>query len=584
MTLSRPAALFCLSATQAALFAGLAWLAVAGRLNVEALAAGVALASAALTVLLLRLYRQQAAARRASAVKSAFLAQMNHELRTPLSGVIANLELLRASELTRDQRDLVDGCMNAGKGLLGVIGNSLDLSRIEAGKLTLAPAEFDLREMLDSVASIYRSAALNKQTELSTAVRGTAPRRIVADEMRLRQVLCNLLGNAVKFTEAGRICLAVRAERIDAGSARLHFTVEDTGIGFPAEAAATLFEPFRQADSTVVRDFGGSGLGLAITQRLVALHGGEITCTAEPGAGASFKVSLTVPASAWDTEERAAAAPPAPPSDRAAPLHRFAPGAAPSLLVVEDQPMNRNILARQLRRLGIDCDMAADGLEALTLLDHRHYDVIITDCAMPGMDGLELIRRIRTEEEIARRPRARIVVLTANAIKGLAEDCREAGADAFLAKPLKLTALSAFLTQERPEEPAAAPHHKDAAAAPIDRGVLAELIGRDDAPSIDRLARDFFECWQESLADIVRRYAEADAEGLAEAAHAAKGTARYGAAHRLAAGCARLEALAHDGRRADCAAALEDLQTETYRLQTYLTDTGVIGYENRRSA
>lgn len=166
-TLSRPAALLCLAATQAALFAGLAWLAVAGRLSTESLVAAVALATAALAALVLQLYRQQAAERHASAVKSAFLAQMNHELRTPLSGVFANLELLRGSELTREQRDLVEGCMHAGKGLLGVIGNSLDLSRIEAGRLTLAPAEFDLREMLDSVASIYRSAAQEGETHYS---------------------------------------------------------------------------------------------------------------------------------------------------------------------------------------------------------------------------------------------------------------------------------------------------------------------------------------------------------------------------------------------------------------------------------
>ncbi len=681
--------------------------------------------------------RLREAAEQASKLKSVFLAHMNHELRTPLSGVIANLELLRDTGLSGEQRELVDASMSAGKGLLGVIGDTLDLSKIEADKLTLDPREFDLPAMLESIKSIYLAAAQEKQIELSTVICADVPRRVVADEMRLRQILSNLVSNSIKFTAKGRVCISLQAERIDARTARLHFAVDDTGIGFPPEAANFLFKPFQQANQSISRDFGGTGLGLSIAHQLVALHGGDISCDAEPRGGCSFMVSMPLPVASWQpappltlsgysfcyltpqspptaellsalraagAEVAAADSPDALPApaatsaddraadDRAAaggaavrrvlvvdwhceaaqakalldrhaknferilvaaPRHHarqrrlwlsagdvvplaeplsaarlaaalntgargaaerkteredplaevysFAPGEAPSLLVVEDQPMNQRVLERQLERLGIGCDLAANGREALDLLARKRYDVIITDCAMPVMDGLALTRRIRAEEA-AGRPRSTIIALTANAITGSAQACYAAGVDAYLTKPLKLGELSNALIQgghagsghagdghpgaPQPAEP------RDAAPAPaaepkedpIDRTALAEMIGQNDPEQIDQVVREFFYSWQDSLSAIEHQLGEQNAAELAEAAHAAKGTARYGMARRLAEECALLEGLATPARWAAATATVERLKKETRRLQIHLTKSGLIGYEQLRSA
>ncbi|MGD1876527.1 MAG: ATP-binding protein [Kiloniellaceae bacterium] len=666
--------------------------------------------------------RLREAAEQASKLKSVFLAHMNHELRTPLSGVIANLELLRDTSLSTEQHELVHASMSAGKGMLSVIGNTLDLSKIEAEALTLDTAEFDLAAMLESIRSIYQAAAQEKHTTLSTSVCASAPCHVVADEMRLRQILSNLVSNSVKFTAMGRIRLSVRAEQTGAQTAWLHFTVDDTGIGFAPEEAGFLFKPFQQANQSITRDFGGTGLGLAIAHKLVALHGGEIACDAAPSKGCSFTVSIPVTVTDWNrppaprlddyaivvlapqsppaaelvdglraagalmqvvgdpanirtvapagsqrqpvlvvdwacTAERAEAlvadhgsgfarilavvphgdarrrrrwlkagdigviAPPltaaglaaalgdtrrvttidrkAEREDPMAGVHIFTPDGAPRLLVVEDQPMNQKVLQRQLERLGIDCQLAENGQAALDLLAHIHYDVIITDCSMPVMDGLELTRRVRAQEAEGRQ-RSTIIALTANAITGSAQACYEAGADAYLSKPLKLAELSATLMQWHNAAPAtnagndgtnvgdkadatASPSEDDAAPA-IDRAALARLIGQDDPAAIDQIAREFFYSWQDSLSALDHLLKQQDAEGLAEAAHAAKGTAHYGAAERLATVCASLEALARSERWTEAAAAVQDLKCETRRLQTSLTTSGLIQHEQLRSA
>ena len=655
--------------------------------------------------------RLREAAEQASKLKSVFLAHMNHELRTPLSGVIANLELLRDTGLSGEQRELVDASMSAGKGLLGVIGDTLDLSKIEADKLTLDPREFDLPAMLESIKSIYLAAAQEKQIELSTVICADVPRRVVADEMRLRQILSNLVSNSIKFTAKGRVCISLQAERIDARTARLHFAVDDTGIGFPPEAANFLFKPFQQANQSISRDFGGTGLGLSIAHQLVALHGGEISCDAQPRGGCSFMVSMPLPVASWQpappltlsgysicfltpqsppaaellsalraagAEVAAADSPDALPApaataadnraaaggaavrrvlvvdwhceaaqakalldrhaksferilvaaprhharqrrlwlsagdvvplaeplsaarlaaalnagargaaerktereDPLAGVHSFAPGEAPSLLVVEDQPMNQRVLERQLERLGIGCDLATNGREALDLLARKRYDVIITDCAMPVMDGLALTRRIRAEEA-AGRPRSTIIALTANAITGSAQACYAAGVDAYLTKPLKLGELSNALIQGgHPGAPQPAEPKED----PIDRAALAEMIGQNNPEQIDQVVREFFYSWQDSLSAIEHQLGEQNAAELAEAAHAAKGTARYGMARRLAEECALLEGLATSAHWAAATATVERLKKETRRLQIHLTKSGLIGYEQLRSA
>ena len=267
----------------------------------------------------------------------------------------------------------------------------------------------------------------------------------------------------------------------------------------------------------------------------------------------------------------------------------FPAGLAPSLLVVEDQPMNQKVLQHQLEHLGVDCGLAENGQEALDLLADNRYDIIITDCSMPVMDGLELTRRLRALEA-AGRPRSTVIAITANTDS--AQLCYEAGADAYLSKPLTLAELRETLTQwhlgEQPPAPEDDGNKRPAACVsdntrePIDRDALARILGDSGPGVIDRVMRDFFGSWQDSLAAIGQELKHRDPSGMAEAAHAAKGMAQYGAAAQLAADCARLEKLARDECWPEAATTVERLKIETRRLQIYLTRLGVIGYEQFR--
>jgi CheY-like chemotaxis protein/HPt (histidine-containing phosphotransfer) domain-containing protein len=268
----------------------------------------------------------------------------------------------------------------------------------------------------------------------------------------------------------------------------------------------------------------------------------------------------------------------------------FPAGLAPRLLVVEDQPMNQKVLQHQLEHLGVDCGLARNGQEALDLLADNRYDIIITDCSMPVMDGLELTRRLRALEA-AGRPRSAIIAVTANTDS--ARLCYEAGADAYLPKPLTLAGLRETLTQWHLEGMPLAPEDDgnarpatcggDDAGEPIDRDALARILGDSGPDLIDRVMRDFLGSWQDSLAAIGRELKRQDPAAMAEVAHAAKGTAQYGAAAQLAADCARLEKLVRAERWPEAAATVERLRIETHRLQIYLTRLGVIGYEQFRS-
>ncbi|WP_299623388.1 ATP-binding protein [Pelagibius sp.] len=662
--------------------------------------------------------RLREAAERASESKSAFLAHMSHELRTPLSGVIANLELLSEDKLEREQSDLVEASMTAGKALLGIIGNTLDFSKIEADELVLDMTEFDPAVMVEDVQSIFFAAARDKGLTLSTAVDARVPRTIRADEMRLRQVLSNLVGNAIKFTAKGRIAISLFADRLDDATAQLCFSVDDTGIGFDPEQAENLFKPFGQESGSTARNFGGTGLGLTIAQRLVALHGGDVKCFAQPEAGSSFVAFLPATVVDWgdpevwslenhsicllfpegdlpeglvpdllaagaevqcvaearelmgthcdDTHRRRSlfvdwdALDPeqeaviegykagysrvfALTSDNQADRRRralfhhgvilaakplsavsashailgddkarsqrlaeeasadqggyqvFEPGQAPKILIVEDQPMNQLVLRRQLRRLGADCDLAEHGREALDLLDQRSYDLVITDCSMPVMDGFELSTAIRGLEA-AGRPRSVIIALTANAVTGDAQRCYDAGMDAYLSKPVGLSELSRALEQwwnpapqraqaeQAPEESETAPAEAAAGGPPIDRQGLAELIGEDDDETIDALILEFFENWQQALAGVHGPWQRREAVALRAAAHAAKGTARYGMAPVLAEICQDLEHQAEDADWDRLQGLIDGLDTETERLRAHLQAGGLIGEGERRSA
>jgi signal transduction histidine kinase/CheY-like chemotaxis protein len=375
----------------------------------------------------------EAAAQAAARARGAFLANMSHEIRTPMNGVLGMLELALADEPKLSQRRTLETALRSGQSLLALINDVLDASKIDAGQLTLEAIDFPLRSMLDEVAALFRPLAAQKQLELTLEVAGDVPAGVRGDPTRLRQVLSNLLGNAVKFTERGAVKL-----RVERAGDQVRFEVHDTGIGIPRERQAAVFNAFTQADESTTRRYGGTGLGLSISSRLVGMMGGRLALESEPGRGSTFTFSLTLPEVALTPN----AVEPAPrPSG-----HRL------SVLAAEDNPINQQVLRRMLERLGHELVLVSNGVEALTLATARPFDVALFDVHMPELDGLDLTRAIRGREPPGQR--LPILALTASAMPSDVQACRDAGMDDVLAKPYALADLDRKLKALTGREPA----------------------------------------------------------------------------------------------------------------------------------
>jgi signal transduction histidine kinase/CheY-like chemotaxis protein len=380
------------------------------------------------------------AAQQASRTKSEFLANMSHEIRTPLNGILGFTGLMASSPLTDAQREYNEAVRSSAESLLVVINDILDFSRIEAGRLSLECTDFSIRKCVEGAVRSIEPLAAGKGLQVVTEVAEEVPDWVRGDSHRLRQVLLNLTGNAVKFTETGRISIRVSLDAAglrpagDSSAAAIRFAVSDTGIGIPKAQQPLIFQPFRQADGSITRRFGGSGLGLSISSRLVEMMNGGMWVESREGVGSTFFFVVSVPRG----NATAPAGADAPPPDR--------PQEALSILVAEDNAINQRLIRHLLEARGHRIAIAGDGAAALAAWRLCPYDLILMDVQMPQMDGLEATRHIRAEER-STGSHVPIVALTANAMKGDSDKCIEAGMDGYISKPIRIEDLDRVLCE-----------------------------------------------------------------------------------------------------------------------------------------
>jgi signal transduction histidine kinase/DNA-binding NarL/FixJ family response regulator len=512
-------------------------------------------------------------AEEATQAKSEFLANMSHEIRTPLNGIIGMAELLSTTKLTGRQREFMGMVRESADSLLRLLNDILDFSKIEAGKLDLDAIDFDLRDYVKRAVQTFEVSAAEKGVELHCQVAGGVPDRLVGDPGRLRQVLLNLVGNAIKFTNEGEVTVDVVEEHQTTDQVSLHFSVKDTGVGIPPDRQRAIFEAFNQADTSTTRKYGGTGLGLAIVSQLVDLMGGRIWLQSKMGKGTTFHFTAV-----FATEARAA-------RETAAAKAREDRQAKLKVLLAEDGIINQRVASGLLQIRGHEVAVVGNGRDVLEAVDNGTFDVVLMDVQMPGMDGYAVTAAIR-EKEDKRGGHIPIIAMTAAAMKGDREKCLDAGMDGYLPKPIHAELLYKTLNEvvmnedHKPSRDTDAERSRTSSHAnPGDHeseggegdvfdldAALERIPGGRDA--VEELAQLLLEECPKLLREIHAGVDNQDAEQLERGAHTLKGAADVFAAGRVVAVARRLEEMGREGEFAQAGSALAELEREVDRLAT----------------
>lgn len=511
----------------------------------------------------------------ANRAKDSFLATMSHEIRTPLSGMLGMLEVLSLTSLDREQEETLQAARDSSRSLLRILNDVLDWAKIEEGKMQLMPQATSIRQLLQEVINTYSRIASAKSLVLRQYADARLGPAYIIDPLRLSQVLNNFVSNAIKFTPRGEIEL--RAELIDQldDGERIRFSVKDTGIGIAKDVQQHLFQRYRQESADTARMYGGTGLGLAICRRLAELMDGQIELASEPGQGSTFSITFTLPVSGipvettqvqnFEVEQRSVK-----------PLFEGGED-APLVLAVDDHPTNRDLLARQIRLLGLHAETAGNGQMALSMWQEGRFALVITDCHMPEMDGYALSRAIRTIETEGQLSHTPILAWTANALAGEAEHCQAAGMDELLIKPVNMAQLRKALAKwlsisETSNRPSPHDAEKGRIAAPIDYAELKKIVP-DSATQIQVL-RDFQSHFRADHAKLLERLEQDNQADVERMAHRMKGSSRMVGAKGLANVCAIIEQAARNGDMAGARAARTALDEAIRHFETYLIETG----------
>ncbi|MEM1182462.1 MAG: ATP-binding protein [Acidobacteriota bacterium] len=519
----------------------------------------------------------------ASKTKSLFLANMSHEIRTPMNGIIGVVDLLFKTRLDGRQQDYLTTISSSASSLLRVIDDILDFSRIEAGKLALEDLDFNLAKLLDEVVELLGPRAAHKSIDLTVGVSDNAPPRLRADASRIRQVLINLVSNAIKFTSEGGVVINAEID-LRKGGSWLCVQVRDSGVGISDRQLETLFDAFTQADSSTTRRFGGTGLGLAISKRLVELMGGGISAQSRLGAGSTFRFEVPVSTSLepWTGESSIIELP----DDFTASLLREpSDNQQVSILVAEDNPVNRTVALGQLDELGYTAKAVKNGQEVLRALDRESFDIVLMDCQMPELDGYETSQRLRRLESVSTSSRrVTVIAVTAHAMKGDRERCLEAGMDDYLAKPFRVSELAAVLERWRPKrleaggpaagEPAIGDGESAAPELPTDEWLdlrtltsLRELGAKTGRDMLGRVTETFLRTSAEQMESLTEARGQGQTEILIRESHSLKGSAAAAGAPRLAAAAAQVEGRLRESADAPIDDAL-DILIDSYEQTT----------------